>query len=120
VYKRQGLICFWAVVYLKPKFGYDDALDVWGVHGVGGIVGTLAIAFLATKKVGDANGLFYGSAGLIVPQIVGTLVVVIYTAVVSFIILKILDKIIGLRVPQEVEINGLDQEIHGEKAYGER
>jgi Amt family ammonium transporter len=115
-----GLICFWAVVYLKPKFGYDDALDVWGVHGVGGIVGTLAIAFLATKKVGDANGLFYGSADLIVPQIVGTLVVFIYTAVVSFIILKILDKIIGLRVPQEVETNGLDQEIHGEKAYGER
>ncbi len=115
-----GLVCFWAVVYLKAKLGYDDALDVWGVHGVGGILGTLSIMLFATEKVGDANGIFYGSAGLIVPQIVGTLVVVIYTAVVTFIILKAIETTIGLRVSKEVEINGLDQEIHGEKAYGER
>jgi len=115
-----GLICFLAVVWAKAKFGYDDALDVWGVHGVGGITGTLAIALFATKAVGDANGLFYGGASLIVPQIVGTLVVVVYTAVVSFVLLKMVDAFIGLRVPQDVEIEGLDKNLHGEKAYADR
>ena len=116
-----GLACFFAVVWAKAKFGYDDALDVWGVHGVGGITGTLAIALFASKAVGDANGLLYGGVSLIVPQIVGTLVVAVYTAVVSFILLKVVEKITGgLRVPQEVETEGLDKYLHGEKAYGER
>ena len=116
-----GLACFFAVVWAKAKFGYDDALDVWGVHGVGGITGTLAIALFASKAVGDANGLLYGGVSLIVPQIVGTLVVAVYTAVVSFVLLKVVEKITGgLRVSQDIETEGLDKHLHGEKAYGER
>ncbi len=115
-----GLACFFAVVWAKPKFGYDDALDVWGVHGVGGIVGTLSIALFASKAVGGFDGLFYGSASEIVPQIVGTVVVVLYTAVITYVILKVVDRLVGLRVPKDVEIEGLDGVLHGEKAYGER
>ena len=116
-----GIICFLAVVWAKAKFGYDDALDVFGVHGVGGITGTLAIALFASKAVGDANGLFYGGVSLIVPQIVGTVVVIVYTAVVSWILLKVVGAIFGgLRVPEEVEIEGLDKNLHGEKAYADR
>jgi Amt family ammonium transporter len=116
-----GAICFLAVVWAKPKFGYDDALDVWGVHGVGGIVGALAIALFATKSVGDANGLLYGGTSLIIPQLVGTIIVVGYSTVVSYLLLKLTSYITkGLRVPPEVEIEGLDKHLHGEKAYGER
>jgi Amt family ammonium transporter len=114
-----GIICFLAVVWLKPKFGYDDALDVFGVHGVGGILGTFLLAFFASSAVGDFNGVFYGSLKPLLPQILGIVVVVLYTAVVSFILLKIVDGIIGLRVPKDVEIEGLDTNLHGEKAYGE-
>ncbi|HID79961.1 MAG TPA: ammonium transporter [Aquifex aeolicus] len=115
-----GVACFLAVVWAKSKFGYDDALDVFGVHGVGGIVGTLAIAFFASPAVGGDKGLLYGSANLLIPQLVGTLVVVLYTAVVSFLLLKLTDKLVGLRVSEEVEIEGLDKHLHGEKAYNER
>jgi len=115
-----GMACFLAVVWAKAKFGYDDALDVFGVHGVGGIAGTLAIAFLASPAVGGDKGLFYGGVGLFIPQIVGTIVVVAYTAVVSYLLLKLTDRVVGLRVTQEVEIEGLDKHLHGEKAYGER
>ena len=116
-----GIICFLAVVWAKAKFGYDDALDVFGVHGVGGITGTLAIALFASKAVGDADGLLYGGTSLIVPQIVGTVVVVLYTAIVSWVLLKVVAALTGgLRVPEEVEIEGLDKHLHGEKAYGER
>ena len=77
--------------------------------------------FFASKAVGDANGIFYGGFSLIIPQIVGTLVVAIYTAVVSFILLKVVEVITkGLRVSKDIEIEGLDKHIHGEKAYGER
>ena len=115
-----GVACFWAVVWAKAKFGYDDALDVFGVHGVGGIAGTLAIALLASPAVCGEKGLLYGGANLIIPQVVGTLVVVVYTAVVTYLILKLTDRLVGLRVPQDVEIEGLDKHLHGEKAYGER
>ncbi|RTZ69669.1 MAG: ammonia channel protein [Aquificaceae bacterium] len=115
-----GIACFLAVVWAKAKFGYDDALDVFGVHGVGGVVGTLAIALLASPAVGGDKGLLYGSANLIFPQLVGTIVVVVYTAVVSYLLLKLTDKLVGLRVSEEVEIEGLDKHLHGEKAYGER
>jgi len=116
-----GLVCFWAVVWLKPKFGYDDALDVFGVHGVGGILGTFLIAFFASKAVnGEFNGIFYGGFGSLLPQIIGIVVVVAYAAAVSYGILRFVDNLIGLRVPKDVEIEGLDTNLHGEKAYGER
>jgi Amt family ammonium transporter len=115
-----GLACFVAVIWAKQKFRYDDALDVFGVHGVGGIVGTLAIALLASPAVCGEKGLFYGGISLIMPQLIGTVVVIVYTAVVSYLILKLVDKVVGLRVSREEEIQGLDISLHGEKAYGER
>lgn len=114
-----GIVCFLAVVKLKQMFGYDDSLDVWAVHGVGGILGSLLLAFFAKESIGGKNGLIFGDASLIVPQIIGILVVGVYTAVITFIIFKIVDGIIGLRVPEEEEIMGLDESIHGEKAYTE-
>jgi len=115
-----GLACFWAVVWLKPKLGYDDALDVFGVHGVGGLLGTVMIALLASERVGGVKSIFEGNAALLGAQIAGALIVSIYAAAVSFLLFKLLEKTVGLRVSKEVEIEGLDTNLHGEKAYGER
>ncbi|RMD47422.1 MAG: ammonium transporter, partial [Aquificota bacterium] len=112
-----GLICFWAVVYLKNKFKYDDSLDVWGVHGVGGILGAFLIAIFAKKIVGGVNGLFFGSASLFIPQIIGIISVGIYTALMTFIIFKLVDKLVGIRVSKDEERAGIDEYTHGEKAY---
>ncbi len=112
-----GLVCFLAVVYLKAKFKYDDSLDVWGVHGVGGMLGALMIAFLAKESIGGVSGLFFGNGSLIIPQIVGIIAVGIYTAIVTFLIFKVVDKITPIRVSKEEEITGLDEQLHGEKAY---
>ncbi len=113
-----ALVCFWAVVRLKNRFKYDDSLDVFGVHGVGGITGTIMLALLASPKVADLKGLFYGGGlAQLWHQLVGLIAVGIYTVVLTFIIFKIVDKIIGLRVSMDEETEGLDETIHGEKAY---
>jgi len=112
-----GLVCFWAVVYLKNRFKYDDSLDVWGVHGVGGMLGAFLIALFAKEVVGGNSGVFFGNASLIVPQIVGVVAVGIYTAVITYLIFKLTDKLVGLRVNQEEERAGIDEYTHGEKAY---
>ncbi|RMA93195.1 ammonium transporter [Hydrogenothermus marinus] len=112
-----GIICFIAVVYVKGKFKYDDSLDVFGVHGVGGILGAFLLAIFAKESVGGINGLLFGNASQILPQIIGIVSVGIYTIIVSFIIFKIVDSIIGLRVSKEEEIMGIDEYTHGEKAY---
>ncbi|WP_457643287.1 ammonium transporter [Persephonella sp.] len=114
-----GLVCFIAVVYVKNKFGYDDSLDVFGVHGVGGILGALLLAVFAKPEIGEVAGLLYGSASQIVPQIIGIVAVGIYTIVVSFIVFKIVDAVVGLRVSQDEEIEGLDENIHGERVSNE-
>jgi Amt family ammonium transporter len=111
-----GVVCFWAVTWLKGKFGYDDALDVFGIHGVGGVTGAILTGVFAVKAVGgDASaGLFEGNPGQIVTQIYGVLATVIWSGVASFIILKVIDAAIGLRVGKEIEIEGLDINLHGE------
>jgi len=114
-----GLICFVAVVYVKNKLGYDDSLDVFGVHGVGGMLGALLIAVFAKPEVGEVAGILYGSASQVVPQILGVLAVGIYTIVVTFIIFKLVDTVVGLRVSQDEEIEGLDENIHGERLTNE-
>ncbi len=113
-----AVVCFWAVVYVKNRFKYDDSLDVFGVHGVGGMVGALLLALLAKPEVAEVKGLFFGGSftGLW-HQIVGILAVGAYTIVLSFIIFKIVDKLVGLRVDKETESEGLDEAVHGEKAY---
>ncbi len=113
-----ALVCFWAVVYLKNRFKYDDSLDVFGVHGVGGMAGALMLGLFAKPEVADVKGLFYGGGfSQLWDQIIGLMAVGIYTIVFTFIIFKIVDAVIGLRVSKEEETEGLDETIHGEKAY---
>jgi Amt family ammonium transporter len=109
-----GVVCYWGVTGLKHAIGADDALDCFGVHGVGGIVGALLTGVFAINEYGGTSGLIEGNASQMINQIEGILIIVIYDAVVSFILLKILDAIIGLRVSQDIEREGLDLALHGE------
>ena len=109
-----GVACFWGVTGFKGMFGYDDALDVWGVHGIGGIVGALLTGVFAVKWVGGTNGLFAGNPHQMLLQAEGIVVTLAYSGVVSFIILKLIDVTMGLRVSPEDEREGLDITQHGE------
>ncbi len=113
-----GLICYGAVL-LKNVFGYDDSLDVVGIHGVGGLLGTLCLGLLATKAVnpGGANGLFYGGTSFFVAQLLGIVAVGVYTFVLTLILIKVVDVILGIRVEPEEEVAGLDVTEHSETAY---
>ena len=114
-----GIICYFAV-QLRSKIGMDDSLDVIGVHGVGGLWGALATGLFATASVSGlpyANGLFHGNPAQLWDQIVGILAVGSYSFVVTFILLKVLDLTIGIRVSEEDEELGLDITQHGERAY---
>ena len=116
-----GICCYWGAVWLKHALGYDDSLDVFGVHGIGGIVGAILTGVFADPAIGgkDATGLpyaglLYGNPGQVWTQIQGVLVTIVYCAVASAIILKVIDLVIGLRVMQEEEVSGLDISLHGE------
>jgi Amt family ammonium transporter len=109
-----GVACYWGAVGLKRMCGYDDSLDVFGVHGVGGIVGALLTGVFAIEAIGKTPGLIEGNAEQVLTQAFGVGVTVIYCAIVSFVILKVVDAIIGLRVSDEVERDGLDISLHGE------
>jgi len=110
-----GVICAWAATSLKPMLGYDDSLDAFGVHGVGGFVGAILTGVFISKTfggVGLADGVSIGSQVWI--QFLGTLATIIWSGVASFVILKVIDATIGLRVTKEIEIEGLDINLHGE------
>ena len=109
-----GVFCYWGVTGLKRMLGVDDALDCFGVHAVGGIVGALLTGVFAIEQYGGTAGLIEGNAAQMVNQVQGIVIVFVYDAIVSLIILKILDAIIGLRVSDEVEREGLDLALHGE------
>jgi Amt family ammonium transporter len=113
-----GAVCYGAVM-MKGKFGYDDSLDVVGVHCVGGTLGALATGVLATTAVnaGGANGLLYGNPKLLAIQALAVVVTLAYSFSVTFLLLKVLDKTMGLRVAKEDEIQGLDLSVHGEAGY---
>ena len=114
-----GSLCSMAVG-LKYKFGYDDSLDVVGVHGVGGIVGMIAIGLLATNSVNDAigNGLLTGGGlDLMGKQILAVIITAIYAFIATYILAKVIDKLVGLRVDAETEISGVDTILHAESAY---
>ncbi|SAL42811.1 ammonium transporter [Caballeronia terrestris] len=102
-----GVACFWSATWLKHKFNYDDSLDAFGVHGVGGIIGALLTGVFAVKDIG-------GFDGSVLLQAKGVLVTLVYSGVVSFILLKIIDMVMGLRVTEEQEREGLDVTLHGE------
>jgi Amt family ammonium transporter len=109
-----GVFCYWGVTGLKRLLGADDALDCFGVHGVGGIVGALLTGVFAINEYGGTAGLIEGNAAQMINQAEGIVIIFVYDAIVSLIILKILDAIIGLRVSDEVEREGLDLALHGE------
>lgn len=114
-----SVICYFFVAVVKTKFGYDDSLDAFGVHGVGGIWGALATGLWATKAVNPAgnNGLFYGNPGLFLVQLKAVGVTIIYSFIVSFALLKIVDILMGLRVSEDEERIGLDLTQHRESGY---
>ncbi len=113
-----GTICYFAVM-LKGRLGYDDSLDVVGVHGVGGVFGTIAVGLFATTAVNatGANGLFFGNPRLLATQALGAVIVAVYAFGVTWLLMKGLDKTMGLRVSRDNEIMGLDLTQHGESAY---
>ena len=113
-----GGLCYYGV-NLKSKFGYDDSLDVVGVHGVGSTWGVLATGLFASKAINPAgnDGLFFGNPSLIRIQAISVLSVWVYSFAVTWVLLKILDRTLGLRVSEEHEINGLDTSQHGEAGY---
>jgi Amt family ammonium transporter len=113
------VICYLSVAFMKAKLGYDDALDAFGIHGVGGFWGAIATGLWATKSVNaaGADGLFYGNPGLFVIQLKAALITVVYSLVVSFVLLKIVDLVMGLRTDEQEERIGLDLTEHREAAY---
>lgn len=114
-----SVFCYFAVSVIKPKLGYDDSLDAFGVHGIGGFWGAIATGIFATKAVNaaGADGLLMGNAAQVWIQFVGAGITVVYSMIVTLVICFIVDKTIGLRVKQEEEVMGLDLTQHHERAY---
>ena len=114
-----SIICYGSVAIVKEKFGYDDSLDAFGVHGVGGMWGALATGLWATKtaNANGANGFFYGHPAQLMIQIKATLATAIYSFVVTYVLLQMIDTVIGLRVSEQSERIGLDLTQHRESGY---
>ncbi|MFH1189593.1 MAG: ammonium transporter [Candidatus Omnitrophota bacterium] len=114
-----SMVCYTAVAVVKLKLAYDDSLDAFGVHGVGGTVGAILTGLLAQKVINPAgnDGLFFGNPAQLGVQLIGVLVTMAYSVIVTVIILKVLDRVLGLRVPDEEEVIGLDITQHEESAY---
>jgi len=115
----SGIVCYWGATWLKHKLGIDDALDCFGVHGVGGVLGAILTGVFAIQSIGGEgkSGLIDGNPDQIITQIFGVGVTIGLTVVGSFIILKVIDLVIGLRVSESVEREGLDMAIHGESIH---
>ena len=109
-----GVICFWGATWLKHKVGYDDSLDVFAVHGLGGITGAILTGVFAVEAIGGTPGALEGNIGQIGTQIYGIVATIVYCAVASLVLLKIIDAAVGLRVDEEQEREGLDIALHGE------
>jgi ammonium transporter, Amt family len=113
-----GALCYYGVT-IKNKLGFDDALDAVGIHGVGGAFGAIATGFFASKAINavGADGIFFGNPSLLLVQLLSVAVAVVYSFSITWIILKLLDRTIGLRVQHEEEVQGLDLSQHGESGY---
>ncbi|MGX5438274.1 ammonium transporter [Bacillus thuringiensis] len=114
-----GILCFGAVFFLKTKFGYDDTLDAFGCHGIGGTWGGIATGLFATTTVNSdgANGLFYGNAALLFKQLVAIGATYAFTIIMTYAIIKVINFFLPVRVDEHQEHMGLDISMHGEKAY---
>ena len=112
-------MCYVAVVVVKAKLGYDDSLDAFGVHGIGGMLGALLTGLWATTMVNPAgaDGLFYGNPKQLLLQFIAIVACAAYSFVLSFGLLKLVDKVVGLRVTTDQENIGLDLTQHSESAY---
>ena len=113
-----GVVCYLAV-NAKTKLGLDDSLDVVGIHGVGGIVGTICLGFFASTAVnpGGVDGLFFGNASQVGKQLFGVVVVVVYTFAISWILFKVIHGTMGMRLADDAEVEGMDSTEHSETAY---
>ena len=115
-----GALCFWACTWLKLRIGYDDSLDVFGVHGIGGATGTLltgvfAVAALSASSEGPgSSGLLEGNARQVLIQLYAIVAVLLWSGVLTYILLKVIAFLVPLRVSQQHEIEGLDLTQHGE------
>ncbi|WP_019554892.1 ammonium transporter [Propionispira raffinosivorans] len=116
-----GVVCYFAVAIVKAKLGYDDSLDAFGVHGIGGTWGAIATGLWATTKVNPAgaDGLFYGSSDLIVAQLISIVVAYVLAIVGSFVLIKIVGLFMKVRVDEDEEVSGLDLSEHGERGYAQ-
>ena len=115
-----GVLCYYFVTVVKPKLGYDDALDAFGCHGIGGIWGGIATGIFASKAINSAgaNGLIHGNIKLVGIQLIAIVATIAYSAIMTFIILKVISMFMSLRATSEEESDGLDVSLHGEEAYG--
>ncbi len=113
-----GFICYLSVTSLKPKLGYDDALDVFGIHGVAGIIGAILTGVFADPAINEAGkGLLYGNAGQVMTQIIAVVVTIIYTAILTALIFLVIKIVMKIRIEEDQEVTGLDSLEHNEKAY---
>jgi len=112
-----GVVCYWGATGLKRALGYDDSLDAFGVHGIGGIVGAVLTGVFAQEAIGGTAGLLEGNSGQIVTQVYGIVATILWSAIASAVILKVIDVIVGLRVDEDVERDGLDLALHGETIH---
>ncbi|MEW5727256.1 MAG: ammonium transporter [Pseudomonadota bacterium] len=112
-----GVVCYWGATGLKHALKYDDSLDAFGVHGIGGIVGAILTGVFAMESIGGTAGLLEGNAGQVITQVYGIVATVVWCAVATFVILKIIDVVMGLRVSAEEEREGLDISLHGETVH---
>ena len=115
-----AVACFFMVSVVKHKLGYDDSLDAFGVHGIGGIIGAIATGLLATPAIQSSySGLFYGNPKQLWIQLIATVTTIVFSGIMTYIIFKIVDKTVGIRATQKEEIAGLDISQHNEMAYAE-
>lgn len=113
-----GVVSFFSVAVMKAKLGYDDTLDAFGIHGVAGTLGAILTGVFADPSVNElGKGLLYGNPGQVMTQIIASVVTLVYTGAVTFIIFMIVKALVGVRVDHEAELTGLDESEHGEKAY---
>ena len=112
-----GVVCLWGVSGLKKALGYDDSLDVFGIHGIGGIVGAIGTGIFVSPALGGVGVEGYTMSGQVMTQATGVLITIVWSGVVSFVAFKLVDMTIGLRVSEDQEREGLDTASHGERAY---
>jgi Amt family ammonium transporter len=115
----SGFVCWWASTSMKRRLGYDDSLDVFGVHGVGGLLGTILLGIFMAPSLGGSGAEDFSMGKQLGVQSLAAVVTAVYSIIVSFVLLKVIGAVIGLRVSQSEENQGMDMSTHGEAAYND-